>query len=47
MSRIGDNVFVYDGSMVLDEGDHKELEGLEGEEDSIFVEKIDGELIYA
>lgn len=47
VSRIGDNVFVYDESMVLDEGDYKELEGLEGEEDSIFVEKIDGELIYA
>lgn len=47
VDKIGENVFVFDANIVLEEEDYKELEELEVEKDSIFVEKIDGELVYA
>ncbi|MGO2175172.1 MAG: Panacea domain-containing protein [Staphylococcus equorum] len=47
VDKIGENVFVFVSNIVLEEEDYKELENLEVENDSIFVEKIDGELIYA
>lgn len=47
VDKIGENVFVFASNIVLEEEDYKELENLEVENDSIFIEKIDGELIYA
>ncbi|WP_218696821.1 Panacea domain-containing protein [Mammaliicoccus sciuri] len=46
VDKIGDNIVIYDKSTVLDEQDFAELESLPKEEDSIFIEKIDGELVY-
>ena len=46
VDKIGDNVIIYNKKLLLDEQDYKELENIPKEEDSIFIEKIDGELVY-
>ncbi|MCI0139930.1 hypothetical protein, partial [Enterococcus faecalis] len=45
IDRIGNNVFVYDINTKLNEDDYMELQQLKVEEDSIFIEKIGGELV--
>ncbi|WP_019165647.1 Panacea domain-containing protein [Staphylococcus delphini] len=47
IDRIGNNVFVYDINTNLNEDDYMELQQLKVEKDSIFIEKIGGELVYA
>ncbi|HDH4242358.1 TPA: DUF4065 domain-containing protein [Staphylococcus aureus] len=47
IDRIGNNVFVYDINTNLNEDDYMELQKLKNENDSIFIEKIDGEIVYA
>ncbi|MBI5973426.1 Panacea domain-containing protein [Staphylococcus caledonicus] len=46
VDKIGDNTFIYSRDTKITDEDYIELESLEKEEDSVFVEKIDGELVY-
>ncbi|WP_239706146.1 MULTISPECIES: type II toxin-antitoxin system antitoxin SocA domain-containing protein [unclassified Mammaliicoccus] len=46
VDKIGDNVIIYDKTLLLNELDYSILENLPKEEDSIFIEKIDGDLVY-
>ncbi|EKS24292.1 hypothetical protein HMPREF9310_02119 [Staphylococcus simulans ACS-120-V-Sch1] len=46
VDKIGDNTVIYTLDTKLTDEDYFELEALEKEEDSVFVEKIDGELVY-
>lgn len=46
VDKIGDNTVIYSLDTDLTDEDYMELEALEKEDDSVFVEKIDGELVY-
>ncbi|MCT1925312.1 Panacea domain-containing protein [Staphylococcus pasteuri] len=46
VDKIGDNTVIYSLDTNLTDEDYMELEALEKEDDSVFVEKIDGELVY-
>lgn len=46
VDKIGDNTVIYSLDTELTDEDYMELEALEKEDDSVFVEKIDGELVY-
>ncbi|HDG9374109.1 TPA: DUF4065 domain-containing protein [Staphylococcus aureus] len=46
VDKIGNNTVIYSMDTELTDEDYMELEALEKESDSVFVEKIDGELVY-
>ncbi|MCY1570217.1 Panacea domain-containing protein [Staphylococcus pettenkoferi] len=46
VAKIGNNTIIYSRDTKLTDEDFLKLEALEKEEDSLFVEKIDGELVY-
>lgn len=46
LDKIGENIFIYDKDLSLSDAELYELNAIEKEEDSIFIEKIDGELVY-
>ncbi|MCY1565590.1 Panacea domain-containing protein [Staphylococcus pettenkoferi] len=46
VDKIGNNTVIYTRDTELTDEDYLELEALEEEEDSLFVKKIDGELVY-
>lgn len=46
LDKIGENIFIYEKNLILSEADLYELNSLEKEDDSIFIEKFDGELVY-